>query len=65
MTSQRDYSERVASEIDDEVKDIITRAYNYAERILKENIDKLHKVAQVLIEKEKIEADEFDAIFAG
>lgn len=65
MTSQRDYSERVASEIDDEVKDIITRAYNYAERILKENIDKLHKVAQVLIEKEKIEADEFDAIFAS
>ena len=65
MTSQRDYSERVASEIDDEVKDIITRAYNYAERILKENIDKLHKVAQVLIEKEKIESDEFDAIFAG
>lgn len=63
MTSQRDYSERVASEIDDEVKDIITRAYNYAERILKENIDKLHKVAQILIEKEKIEAEEFDAIF--
>lgn len=65
MTSQRDYSERVASEIDEEVKDIVTRAYNYAERILKENIDKLHKVAQVLIEKEKIESDEFDAIFAS
>lgn len=63
MTSQRDYSEKVAAQIDEEVKDIITRAYSYAERILKEHVDKLHKVAKVLIEKEKIESDEFDAIF--
>ena len=65
MTSQRDYSEKVAAEIDEEVKDIITRAYNYAERILKENIDKLHKVAGVLIEKEKIDSKEFDEIFGN
>ncbi len=63
MASQRDYSEKVASQIDDEVKDIITRAYNYAERLLKENIDKLHKVAEILIEKEKMDSDEFDKIF--
>lgn len=63
MTTQRDYSEKVASQIDDEVKDIITRGYNYAERLLKENMDKLHQVAKVLIEKEKIEGEEFEAIF--
>ncbi|MDD3303508.1 MAG: ATP-dependent zinc metalloprotease FtsH [Clostridia bacterium] len=65
ITTQRNYSEKVASEIDEEVKDIITRAYNYAERILKEHLEKLHKVAQVLIEKEKVEAEEFDAIFTN
>lgn len=65
MNSQRDYSEKVASQIDDEVKEIITRAYNYAERLLKENLDKLHKVAQILIENEKMDSEEFDAIFNG
>ncbi len=63
MTSQRDYSEKVAAEIDEEVREIIGKAYAYAERILKDNIDKLHKVAKVLIEKEKIDAKEFGAIF--
>ena len=64
MTTSRNYSEKVAYEIDEEVKDIVTRAYTYAERILKENIDKLHKVAELLIEKEKISGEEFDSIFA-
>lgn len=63
MTTSRNYSEKIAYEIDEEVKDIITRAYTYAERILKENIDKLHKVAGILIEKEKISGEEFDKIF--
>ena len=63
MNSQRNYSEKVASQIDEEVKDIITRAYNYAERLLKDNIDKLHKVAEILIEKEKMDSEEFDSIF--
>ena len=63
MNTQRNYSEKIAAEIDEEVKDIITRAYNYAEKVLKDNMDKLHKVAQVLIEKEKMEAEEFEDIF--
>ncbi len=62
MTSQRNYSEKVASQIDEEVKDIITRAYNYAERLLKDNIDKLHKIAEILLEKEKVTAEEFEAV---
>lgn len=65
INNQRNYSEKIASKIDDEVSAIITRAYNYAERILKENIDKLHEVAKRLLEKEKISAEEFDEIFEG
>ena len=63
INNQRNYSEKVAAQIDDEVRDIITRAYSYAEKVLKDNIDKLHKVANVLIEKEKIDSEEFEAIF--
>ena len=59
----RNYSEKIASQIDEEVGSIINSAYKYAERVLKENIDKLHRVAEILIEKEKISGEEFEAIF--
>ncbi len=59
----RNYSEKVAAEIDEEVGNIINGGYKYAEKLLKENIDKLHKVAEILIEKEKISAEEFEAVF--
>ena len=61
--SQRNYSEKVASEIDEEVKRIVITAYDRAEELLKQNMDKLHKTAELLLEKEKIDADEFDSIF--
>jgi cell division protease FtsH len=64
MNNRRNYSENIASQIDEEVKGIITRAYNYAERLLKDNIDKLHKVSEILLEKEKMGAEEFEAIFS-
>ena len=59
----RDYSENTASQIDNEIKDIVMNAYTTAERILKENVEKLHKVAKKLLENEKISGDEFEAIF--
>lgn len=62
-THSRDYSENTAAQIDIEIHDIIMNAYKTAETILKENVDKLHKVAKVLIEKEKITGEEFEAIF--
>ena len=66
MTSRsKDYSEQTAAEIDQEVKAIIMNAYKSAENILKDNVDKLHAVAKVLIKKKKITGDEFDAIFRG
>ena len=60
----KDYSEETAGIIDEEIKTIIDKAYNRAKQILTEHVDKLHAVAQVLLEKEKIEGEEFDKIFA-
>ena len=63
FAQSKEYSEETAGVIDEEVKRIIDDAYNRAEEILKEHIDKLHRVAGVLLEKEKIDGEEFDAIF--
>lgn len=65
FNNQRNYSEKVAAEIDEEVRNIVIKGYNEAQRILNENIDKLHTTAKILLEKEKIDAAEFDAIFEG
>lgn len=63
FNSQKNYSEETAALIDEEVKSIVTEAYAKAEKILKNNMDKLHETAKILIEKEKIDSAEFDAIF--
>ena len=63
LAQSKEYSEETASVIDEEVKSIIDTAYKTAEEILRRNIDKLHAVAGVLLEKEKIDGDEFEAIF--
>ncbi|MBR6403297.1 MAG: AAA family ATPase, partial [Eubacterium sp.] len=60
---QRPYSEEVAAQIDVEVKNIIDKCYEKASQILKDNIDILHKSAQLLLEKEKITGEEFVALF--
>jgi len=59
----KDYSEETAALIDEEVKRIVQTAYEKAVKILTEHVDKLHAVAGVLMEKEKIEGEEFDKIF--
>ena len=59
----RDYSEQVAAEIDKEISAIIDNAYNICIKLLSENMEKLHEVSMVLLEKEKLEADEFMEIF--
>ncbi len=63
LAHDRGYGENTATQIDSEVKRIITECYAEAERILKENIDILHKSAEILLEKEKIGRDEFEALF--
>ena len=63
--SQRNYSEEVAYEIDKEVRNWMERAYKDAEKLLLDNIDKLHLIAQSLMEKEVIEATEFANLMDG
>ena len=65
FTQEKSYSEETAGVIDEEIKKIIDSAYVKARQILKENQDKIDKIAAVLIEKEKISGEEFDKIFAG
>ena len=62
---EKSYSEETAGIIDEEVKRIIDNAYAEAKEILTEHRDKLDKVAEVLVEKEKITGEEFDEIFQG
>lgn len=59
------YSEQTASEIDEEIQSIISTAYEKTEKILKEHIDELHRLAGVLYEKEKIDGVEFQQVMDG
>ncbi len=61
----RDYSEQVAAEIDGEVKKIIDNAYATCEKLLSEHRDALDRVAEALMEKEKLTGEEFEALFEG
>jgi len=65
LAHSRNYSEEIAAVIDSEVKKIIDEAYQKSLSVLRENINKLHKVAQTLLEKERIEGEEFEEIFAN
>ncbi len=61
--TSRAYSEETAKEIDQEVKRIIKECYDKAKSILEEHMDVLHKSAEILIEKERITREEFEALF--
>ncbi len=61
----RNYSETVASQIDQEVEKIILNAYKQTEDILTEHIDKLHAVALELVKREKLTGEEFKRIMNG
>ncbi|MBN1401415.1 MAG: ATP-dependent zinc metalloprotease FtsH [Anaerolineae bacterium] len=62
ISEQRDYSERVASEIDSEIKEIVDKAYQRALQVLTTHRDRLDAIANVLIEKETIDASMLEAI---
>jgi len=64
IAEQRDYSEKVAQEIDAEMHEIIGRAYNRALEILRSKKDKLQALAEQLMERETLEAHEVQAILA-
>ena len=62
FTQKVDYSENTAIEIDAEIRRIIQESYQKAKDLLKKNLGLLHKVAQMLLEKEVLDGSEIDAI---
>ena len=65
ISEQRDYSDKIAQEIDDEVHNIIQRAYDTAKKILTENKEKLKEIAELLISHETLEEDDLSKLFQG
>lgn len=63
MARSKNYSEKVAAQIDEEVKKIIEKAFARAQQIIQDNMHKLDAVAKALLEREKLAGDEFEEIF--
>jgi cell division protease FtsH len=63
LHEERDYSERTAQEIDEEVHSIISKAYERAKGILTQNKAKLDQIARELIDKESLEGEGLEALF--
>ncbi len=61
----KNYSEEIAKDIDEEIRKIVTAGYEHCEKILTDHIDKLHELAQYLIEYEKIDGDDFIKLMEG
>ncbi|MFC1868744.1 ATP-dependent zinc metalloprotease FtsH, partial [Thermodesulfobacteriota bacterium] len=64
ISQHRDYSEETARKIDQEVKDIVTGSYNKSYKLIEDNQDKLHAMANALLEKETLDGKDIDAIMA-
>jgi cell division protease FtsH len=62
ITRYAEYSEATAIEIDREIKRIVEVCYSRAKQIIQENMDKLHKLARALLEKEVLEGQEIDEV---
>jgi cell division protease FtsH len=62
---QPDYSEEVAREIDSEVRRIIEEGYELALEVLRAHLDDLHRISQILIERETIDNEQFVRLLAG
>lgn len=60
---QRRYGEAIATAIDEEIRNIVDTCYADAKKILVEHMDVLHKCAELLLEKEKIDQEEFEKLF--
>ena len=63
LSHTRSYSEDVAKAIDEEIRRIISECHDQAKKIILEHEDVLHKCASLLLEKEKVHRDEFEALF--
>jgi cell division protease FtsH len=63
--AQADYSEEIAREIDDEIRRVIEEAHELALSVLREHMEELHRISQILIERETIDRDQFERLTAG
>jgi cell division protease FtsH len=62
ISQHRDYSELTAQKIDDEVRNIVKGAYEKASKLIKDNVDTLHTMAEALLEKETLDGKAIDEI---
>jgi cell division protease FtsH len=65
MGAEPDYSDEIAREIDDEIRRIVEEAHERARRVLTERMDELHRISQILIERETIDKDQYERLLAG
>jgi cell division protease FtsH len=65
MSAEPDYSEDVARDIDEEIRRIIEEAHDTAHSVLREHIAELHRISQILMERETIDKDQFERLLAG
>ncbi len=65
IQKHRDYSEKTAIDIDEEIRGIISQAMNRAEKILRDNIGLLHSLSKELLEREILDSDEIERIIKG
>ena len=63
--AEADYSEEIAREIDDEIRRVIEEAHELALSVLREHMEQLHRISQILIERETIDRDQFERLLAG
>ena len=65
IAQHRDYSEDTARKIDEEITNLIDRCYQRAKQVLKENLDVLHKLSELLLEKETVSGAELDELISS
>jgi len=65
ITTEKDYSEKTAAKIDQEISKILKNAYQRTKKLLQKNKDKLNRIAKALIKKETLEKEEFEKLVKG
>ncbi len=65
MAQRRDFSEQTANDIDEEIKKVVMENYSRAKKLLEDSIEVLHKLANLLLEKEVLDGAEVDAVISG
>jgi len=65
ISQSRDYSEKTAIMIDEEVRNLVEGAYNKARQLLSDNLDKLHVIALALLEREVLDGDQIEKLLRG